>query len=240
MIDNIIDIIKYKSEYSTHYYVVVKQNESVYTEIKPNIFQSEVGGIYRTLNKAGGTDAFAGREFVINLTDGTTRTCKGNYWEVCPVCDEELITVGVATIKDLQRCYVFTSGCIKKSVIENWLSKNKPKTDYDFYRNFLTDEKVFNFLDSLNEIESNVYNPNLNISVSCLKKIIDESDRRKKDTQLKEKTILDYMEIIEALRQRLLDGIDDIDERNKIMEDICKENKIKDGYILFEHQPEEY
>ena len=79
--------------------------------------------------------AFGGRRFDIPMKDGTIITATGEWWagrfqEYAP---EEIVRVGVATIDQLNDCYVFSSGHVSKAKLVIWLSKNAPCTVYDWY-----------------------------------------------------------------------------------------------------------
>lgn len=144
----IVDVIAKKSPYTqhVHYYVVVDQPvRYVYTAspITPDMCAAFIrpGQTY-FLGRCGdffdylaGTDskgqAFAGREFDIELADGTKFHCAGNVWACAGrKSDPETISVGVATLAELERCYVFCGGHILRETLEAWLSTNTPSTDY--------------------------------------------------------------------------------------------------------------
>ena len=79
--------------------------------------------------------AFSGREFDIPMKDGTVVKASGQWWdgrhqENAP---EPIISVGVATIDQLNNCYAFSSGHVSKVKLEKWLSENAPCTVYDWY-----------------------------------------------------------------------------------------------------------
>ena len=91
-------------------------------------------GFYDFLCNSGGTDAFAGRKFTIQLAGGRAFECHGQVWSVAPYdgC-EEVVSVGVSTINRLQDCYVFTSASISKALLREWLANNAPSFDYYKY-----------------------------------------------------------------------------------------------------------
>lgn len=121
----------------TRYYVIFEEEERLYEEIKPNFFQCEANGAFSALEyRRGSRDAFAGREFTIKLKDGTERVCKGDHWDVPPISYDPIMSIGWGTIEKLRKCYVFIGGCIRVSVLEEWLKNNDPKLEYNFYRGY--------------------------------------------------------------------------------------------------------
>ena len=148
----IIDMIRVKRQnISDRFYLVLdKHPEWIYDEIKQGFFQAEHDGFFKALQyeRAGyHSKAFGGRKFEIKLSDGRTMTCDGSHWDVSPIASEELMGVGINTLDDVTsgHPYIFYSSCIKKSIVEDWLSKNEPKDDYYFYERFVSPKELADF-----------------------------------------------------------------------------------------------
>jgi hypothetical protein len=81
--------------------------------------------------------AFGGREFDIPLKDGTVEHAWGQWWDRSPFITKDqgpYTPVGIATLADLQRCYVFAHGVIETAKLNEWLANNEPSTNYYKYR----------------------------------------------------------------------------------------------------------
>lgn len=143
----IIDVIARKVEYSqhTHYYVVVDRlPDFVYSRGEEEVWHSHRkqrrlmahdSGFYSFMVERPGTrDAFAGRKFTIALDDGETLECDGQVWdEFDPARPEPVVQVGVATLADLEKCYVFFGGQISVAKLQAWLDANQPSSRYHKY-----------------------------------------------------------------------------------------------------------
>lgn len=92
-------------------------------------------GFYDFLKEVpGSTDAFAGRKFTIRLDDGSTLECHGQVWDAShPNPPEPTVSVGISTIDDLHRCYVFCGGRISRAKLDEWLASNRPSRNYRKY-----------------------------------------------------------------------------------------------------------
>lgn len=145
----IVDVIAQKSPYSdrVHYYVIVDQPvRYVYTPspvtpdmhhdafIRPGqtFFLGRCGDFFDYLSGTGRKgQAFAGSEFDIELVDGSKFHCAGDVWSCCRRKDDPVtIDVGVATLAELEKCYVFCGGNILRETLETWLAANAPSDDY--------------------------------------------------------------------------------------------------------------
>lgn len=72
--------------------------------------------------------AFAGREFDLQMLDGTATKCKGQYWDCGNSWANELlgiqiVDVTIKTIKQLKECYVFYGSSMQKEVLEKLISE---------------------------------------------------------------------------------------------------------------------
>lgn len=82
-------------------------------------------------------DAFGGSPVTIRVREGGTKTFKGDLWSagqslVNPNC----MSVGAATKKQLEKCYVFFGSYIDKDFFANWLDNNPDKV-FKYERNAL-------------------------------------------------------------------------------------------------------
>lgn len=93
-------------------------------------------GFYDFLaGRAGKGEAFAGREFHIQIDDGTTFHCQGQVWSSGHGghVSEPTVSVGIATLEELAKCYVFFSGNVAVSKLQAWLDSNTPSGNYHKY-----------------------------------------------------------------------------------------------------------
>lgn len=100
-----------------------------------NSLTSNDSGFYDFLGIASGTSgAFAGRKFVVRLEDGSDFECNGQVWScAAPSGTEPTVQLGIATKAALDACYVFMSASMSKALLDDWLSKNQPSSDYRKY-----------------------------------------------------------------------------------------------------------
>jgi len=80
-------------------------------------------------------EAFGGRKFDIPMKDGTIEKAFGQWWDGghSQNAPEKIVSIGVGTIEELHKCYVFMGGHISKKKLDEWLSNHEPSTDYDKY-----------------------------------------------------------------------------------------------------------
>lgn len=145
----IIDVIAKKLPYSdqTFYYVVVDlpvryvytrsavTEQALFARPGQTFFLGRCGDFY---NYLAGTDrkgdAFAGSKFDIALDDGTAFHCQGDVWACGRRQDDPpAASVGVATLEELAKCYVFSGGHVTVTALEAWLATNTPSSDYYKY-----------------------------------------------------------------------------------------------------------
>jgi hypothetical protein len=82
-----------------------------------------------------GFQAFAGREFTIELKDGTIVKLKDHWWDSGAYDKEnEYIQVRLGTLKQLQDCYVFFGYNIRKDKLEKMLSEYLSENKFYDYR----------------------------------------------------------------------------------------------------------
>jgi hypothetical protein len=81
--------------------------------------------------------AFAGREFDIPMADGSVIKASGQWWDPLGIPEKycaDVCDVGLSTVEDLERCYVFTGGILTpRKLIEQWLRDNEPSNNYHKY-----------------------------------------------------------------------------------------------------------
>lgn len=135
----IIDVIFHQNRYSKQIMVVLdRMPKFVYERKKGGNLFAEDGDFVNTYGyeaPSPGFVAFGGREFEIPLKDGSKKKANGQWWDVNsnPFVEEEVVSVGYATLEKLEECYVFISGTIKKKALDNWLANNEASSDYHKY-----------------------------------------------------------------------------------------------------------
>lgn len=135
----IIDVIVQYSPYgggTPHYCLVLDvMPKKVYAR-HGQYFIAHDDGFYDFLSgRAGKGDAFAGREFHIQIDDGTTFHCQGQVWSSGHGghVSEPTVEVGIATLEELAKCYVFFGGTVSAAKLQAWLNSNKPSANYRKY-----------------------------------------------------------------------------------------------------------
>lgn len=135
---NIVDVLIHKNSYDDQIFLVIDTPLNFIYERKGNFLGAEDGGFYDCLGyeHSNFSKAFAGREFDIPMKDGTKIHATGQWWSVYPIeffQDVDIVSVGAATLEELNKCYVFSSAKILKSKLDGWLASNKPSYDYRKY-----------------------------------------------------------------------------------------------------------
>lgn len=122
------------SNHIVYYAVLDRMPELVY-ERNGQSFVSHDSGFYDFLKgRSGKGQAFGGRVFSINLSDGSTFLCEGDVWSCAPPeGTEPTVSIGVATRESLARCYVFSSASVARSTLSAWLASNTPSNNYYKY-----------------------------------------------------------------------------------------------------------
>ncbi|PIB39825.1 hypothetical protein AOA59_29595 [Pseudomonas sp. 2822-15] len=127
----ILDVIKTKQ--GQMFLLLDEMPRRVY-ERTGNLLVSSHGGFFDFMKIVPGTrDAFAGRSFSINLSDGSTLECKGQVWDSGGDPGVPTVHVGIGTRESLESCYVFSAATVARSLVEAWLSENKPSSRYYKY-----------------------------------------------------------------------------------------------------------
>lgn len=132
----ILDVIIHQSAYSKQAFVVVDRKPEFVYEQHGNKLIAHDSGFYDSLQiEPGSRDAFAGREFTIRLADGTDYQCHGQVWDQWhpELVSEPVVQVGVATLEQLQSCYVFGGGRISTAKLNAWLASRTPSRNYYKY-----------------------------------------------------------------------------------------------------------
>lgn len=141
---NIVDVIYHTAKPfgpnspHTHTQIMVvvdRQPDFVYDKEGQFLLAEDDGFVDALGVQPGSTGAFAGRKFDLSMKDGSVFHCHGQVWSCShPRHKEmELIHVGVNTVDDLERCYVFCSSEVRKSKLDAWLADHTPSTDYYKY-----------------------------------------------------------------------------------------------------------
>jgi hypothetical protein len=133
-------IIKAHKNLHGHLYLMVDEIPKItYEKIGESYVGSDEEGIFNYYLKykygSGNFKAFAGREFPIELKDGTIVRLKDHWWDAGVYDKEnEYVNVGLGTLEDLQDCYIYCSYNIKKDklkeLINDYLSRDK---FYNYY-----------------------------------------------------------------------------------------------------------
>lgn len=135
----IIDVIHNYSQYSTtpQVFVVISRRPKFVYEKRGNNLVAHDGGFYDYMyieQPSRAFQAFGGREFDIQLIDGSTMHCKGQVWSGRKVEQvEPMIEVGCATLDQLRECYCFFGAQISKAKYDDWMATNTPSYNYEKY-----------------------------------------------------------------------------------------------------------
>lgn len=133
----ILDVIRttaYEGRHVQWFVLVDRMPVSLYRR-EGNYLVSHDSGFYDFLGiEPGSSGAFGGRKFSVRLDDGSDFECHGQVWSCgAPAGTEPTVALGIATKEKLDECYVFMSASMSKALLENWLSKNQPSSDYRKY-----------------------------------------------------------------------------------------------------------
>lgn len=133
----IIDIIKHRNKYGTQIFLVVDTPVSIKYERAGDLLVGEDSGFFNFYIKRQPTkhfQAFAGREFDIPLANGGVEKAHGQWWDHLPSDYEGLVySLGVSSLCELEKCYVFYSTKVDKKLVDEWLSKNDASNNYRKY-----------------------------------------------------------------------------------------------------------
>lgn len=138
---NIIDVIRHSTKFAgglTQGFIVLDKMPEFIYERRGNCLVAADDGFYDCLHydkPSKNWKAFAGREFDLKMKDGTIEHAYGQWWsgkhqENAP---ELIISLGMNTIEELHKCYVFCSGHVSKAKYDAWLSCNTPSDNYYKY-----------------------------------------------------------------------------------------------------------
>lgn len=147
MNNKIIAIVKFNDHFA---YVLEKKPELKYTKYENITIVGTDGCIcecYGYERPSGSWKAFAGRKFDLELTDGTTEHCYGQWWDSVTrkareVINDKIIRITARDVAGLRRCYVFTGYYAKEKEIEKLRSEYTGKIyGYDEYEKILKELK---------------------------------------------------------------------------------------------------
>ena len=136
----ILDAIVLTSYGVKHYYLVLDAMPKFVFERQGKYLVAEDDGFsecYGYEKPDKNWQAFGGLKFDLPLKDGTVEHCYGQWWWSAPLVSNSpgpIMSVGIATIESLRKCYVFSSGNVLKQKLEAWLAVNEPSTEYYKYK----------------------------------------------------------------------------------------------------------
>lgn len=136
IIDIIITQSKWTKKFQTHL-ILDREVEFIYKKVREEknyiFYESLDNDIYSALcHDPGSRDSFGGRRLEFKTETGVLIS-NGDVWESA-VQHSGLMGIGFATINQLNECYVFCAGTIKKWKVHHWLKHNKPSSNYYKYR----------------------------------------------------------------------------------------------------------
>jgi len=126
------DIILHNSQL----FLIMEREPDFKYERKGNWLIAEDSGFYSFFcygKPSRGSQAFGGRRFDIPLSNGEIIQADGQWWDGKPEGYDHVMSIGVATVAQLERCYVFCFGKVERSLIDEWLKNNEPSNDYYKY-----------------------------------------------------------------------------------------------------------
>lgn len=136
---SILDVIDHRNKYSTQRMAVVDRMPECIFEREGNLLIGHDSGFFKFYGYETPSEnwkAFGGSKFTITMSDGSTIEASGQWWSVSPKGWMELTYgLGVNTITNLEKCYVFTGGhYVDRDIVDEWLASNEPSNNYNKYR----------------------------------------------------------------------------------------------------------
>jgi hypothetical protein len=136
-VPNIIDVIIHRP-WAYHgaiiqEFVIVDVAPRFLFERRGSFLVAEDDGFFECYQEQPGTkDAFAGREFDLSMKDGSAVHAKGQIWYGGHARNAPypIVDVGIATLEQLRKCYVFGAGHVSREKWNAWLAENAPSEDY--------------------------------------------------------------------------------------------------------------
>lgn len=126
----IIDVIHHYHAYSfgkPQIHLLLNRLPEFLYEMKENRLEAHDSGMYDFMYILGGTKAFGGRKFDLNMKDGSKFHCHGQVWQGgTPEGFEPTMEVGYGTLDSLNECYVFCAGTISRAMYDRWMENNQP------------------------------------------------------------------------------------------------------------------
>lgn len=136
----IIDIIHHKNKHYTQIFHVVDRMPIFLYEREGKWLVGEDSGFFNFYyhEQPSHFKAFANREFIIPLKDGSEIKAKGQWWSgIKPDYQELLVSVAIGTPEKLSKCNVFTGMWVDPHIIRhtinpsnNYNKYNKGRSDY--------------------------------------------------------------------------------------------------------------
>lgn len=135
-----MNIIKAYKNPNRHLYIMIDEIPKItYEKIGMSYVGSDEQGLFNDYLRyeygSGSFKAFAGREFSIELKDGTIVKLKDHWWDSGVYAKEhEYIGIGLGTLESLQDCYVYCSYKVRKDKLEELLNDYlKRDKFYEYY-----------------------------------------------------------------------------------------------------------
>ena len=132
-------IIKAHKNKDGHLYIMVDSIPKVtYEKVGMSYAGSDKDNCFSDYLKyehsSGNFKAFAGREFEIELKDGSKVKLKDHWWDSGMYDNEhEYIGVGLGSVEELQNCFVFCAYNIRKDTLEDMVEEYlKDNTFYEY------------------------------------------------------------------------------------------------------------
>jgi len=136
----VIDVILHQNKYGVQRFLVVDELPDLkYRRMAKDgrqVLFAEDGifsGMFFYDKPSKGWEAFAGREFDIQMFNGTVEKAFGQWWH--GISSKDVIDVGIGTPEELGKCNVFCGYEVKRDVAEQIFENFKnPSNNYDKYR----------------------------------------------------------------------------------------------------------
>ena len=132
----IVDVIHHRNKYETQEMIIISRSPNFKYQRNGNWLIAEDSGFYNFYfyeKPDRCVQAFSGREFDIQMLDGSIIKAKGQWWDGIQDEFKYLKSAGCNTIEKLGKCNVFMSMCIDPAIVEKWLGKNKHSNNYSKY-----------------------------------------------------------------------------------------------------------
>ena len=156
MSTKIIDVIHHQNKYFIQHFLIVNRFPKLLYKREGNLLIGKdgiFGGIYKYEKPGINQKAFAGREFNIPMIDGTIEKAYGQWWDTGL---KEYSSIGINTIKGLNKCNVFVTYKMRTKELEEILKgfKNASNNYYKYENNKHNKNYMVNIIKSKWEKDS--------------------------------------------------------------------------------------